>query len=179
MVVDHDSNEVRSENGLSLFLDDGDFPRVSHPDHQQVVRPESIFLESEVARRTIGNRVPIDVRILVDVFSTEKLWTYRLFASRCCVSILCRYQISQTDMFPSLRHAVDGLRAGVAGKAEPDEPLAVNLSCCPFENCNPPPVILDEVIVGGEYVGDVALCFERRYRQLNTTENRQINMRNT
>ena len=46
----------------------------------------------------------------------------------------------------------------MTGKAESDEPFPVELPRCLFQQCNPLPVVLDQIVVGGEDVGDAELC---------------------
>ena len=45
----------------------------------------------------------------------------------------------------------------VAGEAEVDEPFFVEQSCGLFHQLYPPPVVCDQVVVGGEDGGDSSL----------------------
>lgn len=56
----------------------------------------------------------------------------------------------------------------MTGKTEPDEPLPVELPCRMFQNCNPPLVILDQIVVGGEDVRDAKLSVHRRAQERET-----------
>ena len=54
----------------------------------------------------------------------------------------------------------------MAGKAEPDEPLPVELTRLMYQQYNPPPVVFDQIVVGGEDVGDTALFPYIWYKEL-------------
>ena len=58
---------------------------------------------------------------------------------------------------PTLRHAVGDAGVLVAGEAEADEPLAIELPRRLLQQRHPPPVVLDQVVVGGEDVGNALL----------------------
>jgi hypothetical protein len=67
--------------------------------------------------------------------------------------------------FPSLRRAVGDAGVFVAGEAEADEPFSVKLSRCILQQRHPPPIVLDQVVVGGEDFSDSPLFINARYRQ--------------
>ena len=56
-----------------------------------------------------------------------------------------------------LRHAVHDAGVLVAGEAEADQPLAVQLQRRFLQQRHPPAVVLDQVVVGGENIGDALL----------------------
>src|SRR5205823_5357597 len=58
---------------------------------------------------------------------------------------------------PPLGHALRDARVLVAREPVVDKPLAVEQPRRIFEKRHPPPVVLDEVVVGGEDVGDAPL----------------------
>ena len=64
-----------------------------------------------------------------------------------------RYRSPSSSSQP-LGTAIDDTRVLVAGEAEADEPLAVELPRRLLQQRHPPPVVLDQVVVGGEDVGD-------------------------
>ena len=59
-------------------------------------------------------------------------------------------KITDATLLPTLRHAVGDTGVLMAGEAEAYEPLAVKLPRCLFQECHPPPVVLNQVVVGGE-----------------------------
>src|SRR5204863_9888082 len=63
----------------------------------------------------------------------------------------------QRPPFPAFRHAVNSAGVLVAREAEADEPLAVELPPCLLQQRHPPPVVLDQVVVGGENLANAAL----------------------
>jgi hypothetical protein len=58
---------------------------------------------------------------------------------------------------PALGQAVDDLDVLMAGEAEVDEPLAVEQPRRLLQQRNPPSVVLDQVVVGGEDGDDYSL----------------------
>src|SRR5207302_2027706 len=62
---------------------------------------------------------------------------------------------------PPFRHAAGYASVLVAGEAEADEPLAVELPRRLLQDGHPPPVVLDQVVVGGEDIGDALLLMQR------------------
>ena len=81
--------------------------------------------------------------------------------------------LRQVAYLPSLRNPAEGGigKAGVlvAGEAELDKPLAVEVLCHLLQNLDPPKVVLDQVIVGREYRSDFPLDWERRKMNLSTS----------
>lgn len=55
---------------------------------------------------------------------------------------------------PPLRHAVDDLGVFVAGEAEVDEPFLVEQPRRLLQQLYAPPVVLDQVVIGGKDGGD-------------------------
>ena len=58
--------------------------------------------------------------------------------------------IAQCPPLPAFGEAVDDLDVFVAGEAEVDKPFAVEQPRRLFQQRNPAPVVLDQVVVGGE-----------------------------
>src|SRR3569832_71288 len=68
------------------------------------------------------------------------------------------------NTFPTLRNAFGDGGMFMAGEAEEDEPLAVELPRRVFQQRHPPPVVFDQIVVGGKNVGDALLFGEGRIR---------------
>src|SRR5579862_494239 len=84
--------------------------------------------------------------------ATHKIsdWPWRRPSSNCA-------QVTEDLRRPSVRHAVCDAGVLVAGEAETDEPLAVELSCHLFQERHSPPVVLDQAIVIGKDVYNALL----------------------
>ena len=65
-------------------------------------------------------------------------------------------------MLPTFRDSVDDVGMFMAGEAEADEPLLVEQSSRLLQQGHPPPVVLYQVIVRGEHIGDFLLDRSRR-----------------
>ena len=65
--------------------------------------------------------------------------------------------IAQSTPLPLLGEAVGDLEVFVAGEPEVNEPLAVEKTRRLLQQCNSPPVIVDQVVVGGEEGDDIVL----------------------
>src|SRR5205814_7669393 len=61
------------------------------------------------------------------------------------------------NSLPSFGHAIGDTGVLVAGKSKADEPLAIELPPCLLQQRHPPPVVLDQVVVGGENLANAAL----------------------
>ena len=59
---------------------------------------------------------------------------------------------------PPLRHSILNLDVLMPGEPQPHEPLLVEQPRCLFQQLNPPPVVFNQVVVGGEDVPDSFLC---------------------
>ncbi len=77
---------------------------------------------------------------------------------------------SRSNPLPPVGDAVDDLDVFVAGEAEVHEPLAVEPPRCLLQKPNPPPVALDQVVVGGEGLANAGLSFERWNRDQQSFE---------
>ena len=70
-------------------------------------------------------------------------------------------KLAQRLNLPPLRHGPDGAldhrQALAAGGAEMDEPFLENAPRHLLQDRDPPRVVLDEVIVGGQIIGDFSL----------------------
>ena len=71
-------------------------------------------------------------------------------------------KFNERSLFPPLRDAVDNFAEFVAGKPEVNEPLAVEQTRRLLQQCNPPSVVLDQVVIGGEDFSNLVLSFKGR-----------------
>src|SRR5436309_12704949 len=78
---------------------------------------------------------------------------------------------------PRLWCAVDDASVLVAGEAEADEPLAIELPRRVLQQRHSPPVVLDQVVVGREDVGDAILNLRIRTPHLDLMENVSVHPR--
>jgi len=81
-----------------------------------------------------------------------------MLASRLRFFVPYSYRnFSKSFPLPPLGHAVLDFDMFMAGEAEVDEPLFVQKPRSLLQQLNPPPVVFDEVVVGGEDGGDTSL----------------------
>lgn len=105
-------------------------------------------------------------------------YTFLIYYKTWCTIIIVwgdssteeRHRITDSTPLPPLRHAVDDLDVLVTGKAEADEPLLVQQARRLLQQLNPPSVVLDHVVVGGEDGNNAVLRGVRRYRNFNESE---------
>ena len=67
-----------------------------------------------------------------------------------CLAIFQRCKFSECCSLPPLWNTVVNFDMFVTGKTEADEPLLVEQPCGLFKQLNPPAVVFDQVVVGGE-----------------------------
>ena len=100
------------------------------------------------------------------VCATDYKGWFTLFALRLVFAPTSTYVFRDNPTryraLPPLGEAVDDLDVFVAGEAEVDEPLAVEQPRRLLQQDNPPPVGLDQIVIGGEDVGDLLLHFDGR-----------------
>ena len=83
-------------------------------------------------------------------------------------SFSCNYfpKVANCSNVPPLRHAVRDFSVLIAGKAQVHEPLFIQPLGRLLQQFDLLSVILNQVVVGGENVGDAALNFNFRKRNI-------------
>src|SRR5439155_12610580 len=100
----------------------------------------------------------------------------------CAMAFAVRFRDgSKCPPLPFLRKALNDLDVFVAGEAESDEPFAVKHPRRFLLQRDAPPVVLDQVVVGGKDVGDSLLNIETRNRNAITRQvlNRDLSLSGT
>jgi hypothetical protein len=77
---------------------------------------------------------------------------------------------------PPFRQAVDDPGVLAAWETEPDKPLPVKLPRCVFQQLHPPPIVLDQIVIGRKNISDPLLDWTRWWSELEVSQNLRISV---